>query len=149
MKKCTRTSMRFKSVAVALASCSLFAVTAFAASESGSLGSRGSYEFFCSSGNVFSKYITATSTCSYNGNTANNYIFSNGRARVVITLSDGTNNQKNDDFSGTDFSGTAPLTVHGLNEGSAYCYARVSGVFLNSNNKYTDTNDIEASTLYP
>lgn len=132
----------------------IFTLPAFAESESGTLGSRGDYSFDCSNGWLFDKYVSASSDASYNGNTSTSdpdiiYAFTGGRARVDVTLTDGTNNTDYDDFSGTDYSGEAYVKVHGLNEGSSYCYARVSGVLLFSDGTYSNTNAIEASTLYP
>lgn len=133
----------------------LLTLSVFAASESGSLGSRGSYSFSCDNGNIFSKYVDASSSASYNGNTSvstgssTRYSFTDGRAKVEVTLDDGTNNQNYDDFTGTDYSGDAYVKVYGRNDGSAYCYARVSGVLLFDDGTYSDTNQIEVSSLNP
>lgn len=140
-----------KTIAIAGALVGALTLTVFAASESGSLGSRGSYSFSCTSGNFLSKYVTGSSSASYNGNTDGGsdyrYVFTEGLARVDVTLSDGTNNTKSQPFSGTTTSDTANLTVYGQNEGSAYCYARVSGIFLYSDGTTSPINNIEASTL--
>ena len=140
-----------KSFAVAAALVSILSLTAFAASESRSLGTRGSYSFSCNSGGLITSYVEGSSTASYNGNTDGGsdfrYVFTEGLARVDVTLDDGANNSKSVPFSGTTTSNTADLKVYGSSEGSAYCYARVSGIFLYDDGSTSPRNDIEASTL--
>ena len=152
--------MRFKSFSrmslIMLAIITVFTVTVFATSESGTLGRRGDYIFECDNGNIFSKYVEASSEASYNGNTGmanenstTRYVFTDGRARVDVVLDDGTNNTNFEDFDGIDFVGNAYVKVHGLNKGSADCYARVTGLYVYTDGTYSPTNDIKALKLEP
>ncbi len=144
-----------RSILIALSVVFIFTLTVLATSESGNLGSRGTYAFSCNNGNIFSKYVEASSNATYNGSTDVSsdfylrYAFTNGRARVDVTLDDGTNNTNAVDFEGGTFSGDAYVRVYGLNSGSAYCYARVSGVLLKSDNTYSNNNQIKTNTLVP
>lgn len=148
------TKYHVNSILMTLALASVLALSAFAASESGDLGDRGSYSFSCTNGNIFSKYVDGSSSASYNGNTSTNssncrYVFTDGLARVKVTLEDGTNNENSEPFSGTNFSGSAYVKVYGKNDGSASCGARVSGVLLYDDETYSEANRIKVGTLFP